>query len=135
MENITTAAELKAMIQKLEMDQKEQGQLLKHDLSMIVNSFKPINLVRDSLDEATSSTRLVDNMMGSVVGMVSGYVTRKLTVGSSKNLFRRILGSVVQMGVTRVVSSHPGTLRKIGNTVLHLFGGKKENIHNRGVEK
>ena len=122
MENITCAAELKIAIQELEFQHNLQGKLLKEDFFIAYNNLKPANLIKNTMSEITSSPYLIDNMMGAVTGLISGYVSKKIAVGTSHNLFRKIMGSVLQFGVTNIIAQNPDALKTLGNFVIqHLF--------------
>ena len=122
MENITCAAELKIAIQELEFQHSLQGKLLQEDFFIAYENLKPANLIKNTLSEITSSPYLIDNMMGAVTGLISGYVSKKIAVGTSHNLFRKIMGSVLQFGVTNIVAQNPDALKTLGNFVIqHLF--------------
>ena len=126
MEKITCAAELKLAIQNLEFQKEVQGQLLKDHFFVTFESLKPINLIKNTLFEITSSPYLIDNMLGAILGMVSGYISKKIAVGTSNSLFRKILGAAMQFGVTNIVAQHPDILKSIGNFIIDKFIHKKK---------
>jgi hypothetical protein len=121
MDNITCAAELRIAIQTLEFERDIQGQVLKEQFFVTFESLKPVNLIKNTLHEITSSPYLIDNMLGAIMGMVSGYVSKKIAVGTSHSLIRKILGSVVQFGITNVVAQHPDMLKTAGNFLIDKF--------------
>jgi len=125
MEKITCAAELKLAIQNLEFQQEVQGQLLKDHFFVTFESLKPINLIKNTLLEITSSPYLIDNMLGAIMGIVSGYISKKIAVGTSSSLIRKIIGAAMQFGVTNIVAQHPDILKKIGNFIIDKFIHKK----------
>lgn len=127
MEKITCAAELKLAIQTLEFERDIQGQMLKEKLLDTFESLKPVNMLKNSLHEITSSPYLIDNMLGSVLGLVSGYVSRKIAVGTSHNLFRKITGTLLQFGITNIVAQHPDILKTVGNFVIEKVVHKNRN--------
>ena len=63
MQNITSATGLKNAIQLLEAEQADKGQLLKEQLYITVESLKPVNLLRSTLDDVASSPFLIDNII------------------------------------------------------------------------
>jgi len=127
MENITCAADLKLAIQNLEFQREVQGQLLRDHFFITFESLKPVNLIKNTLHEITSSPYLIDNMLGAIMGIVSGYISRKIAVGTSHSMFRKIMGSVLQFGVTNFVAQHPDILKTIGNFVMNKFQHKYES--------
>ena len=126
MENISCAADLKLAIQNLEFEREVQGQLLKDHFFITFESLKPVNLIKNTLHEITSSPYLIDNMLGAIMGIVSGYISRKIAVGTSHSMFRKIVGSVLQFGVTNFVAQHPDILKNIGNYVMNFFQHKND---------
>ena len=118
MENIKSAAELKLAIQEKQFEQAIQGELLKEQLLLTFESLKPISLIKNTLAEITSSPYLVENMFGAITGLVTGYVSKKIAIGTSHNIFRKIMGSALQFGVTNLVAQHPDVLKNIGQSII-----------------
>lgn len=131
MEKITCAAELKIAIQNLEFQQEVQGQLLKEQFYVTFDSLKPANLIKNTLQDITSSPYLFDNMLGAVMGMFSGYVSKKIAVGASHSLFRKLAGSLLQFGVTNLVAQHSNILKSVGSFVIDKFNHRKD----KNIEK
>src|SRR5659263_202786 len=87
MENITSATELKKIIQRLEIEQAIDGQLLKEQFYFAFESLKPVNILRNTLYEITTSPHMMDSILGTAVGLASGYVSRKIAmIGASGSL-------------------------------------------------
>jgi hypothetical protein len=126
MENINSAAELKLAIQAKQFEHAIQGQLLKEELSIAFESLKPISLIKNTLSEITSSPYLIENMLGAIGGLVSGYVSKKIAVGTSHNVFRKVLGSVLQFSVTNLVAQHPEILKNFGQMIIEKIFHKTE---------
>ncbi len=126
MENITTSVELKEAIKLLELEHTYKGQLLKEQLMLVHENLKPVNLIKSVISDVTSSPYLVDNLLGATVGLASGYLTRVVTVGSSGNAFKKLLGTILQFGVTNLVAQHVDTIKTIGQSIFQHFINKKE---------
>jgi len=127
MEKITCAAELKLAIRTLEFERDIQGQMLKEQFFVTFESLKPVNIIKNTLHEITSSPYLIDNMLGAILGMASGYVSRKIAVGTSHNLFRKMAGSVLQFGITNIVAQHPDVLKTVGHFIIDKLVHKNRN--------
>lgn len=126
MQNITSTAALKEAIQLLEIDQDIKGQILKEQLYITYESLKPLNLLKHTLKEISSSPYLIDNISGSAMGLVSGFLSKKIFVGASGNLIRKLIGSVLQFGITNVVAQNSDVIRSVGQALFHHFIRKKE---------
>jgi len=126
MEAITTTDELKNAIQILEFDQQIREQQLKEQVYLTVESLKPVNLIKSTLHEVASSPYLIDNILGATMGLASGYISRKLVVGGSHNIIKKLFGTILQFGVTNVVAQHTDPIKSVGQFIYQHFLKKKE---------
>jgi hypothetical protein len=126
MENITTSSELKEAIQLLEFEHTYKGQVLKEQLLLSGESLKPANLIKNAFSEVVSSPYLMDNILGATVGLASGYISKVIAVGSSENKFKKLLGTILQFGVTNLVAQHTDTLKTVGQFIYQHFIQRKE---------
>jgi triphosphoribosyl-dephospho-CoA synthetase len=126
MEKITTSYELKMAIQRLEAEQTAHLDDLKGQLHSTYERLKPANLLKSALNKITSTTYLNENVLSPIVALASGYIAKKITVGSSNNLFRKILGSFAQFEVTNVVSKHAKEIISFVQSVAQQLMSKKE---------
>ena len=127
MQNITSSVELKNAIQILEIEQAVNGQLLKEQLYQTCESLKPANILKNTLKDITSSPNLIDNILGTAIGFVTGYFSKKIVIGTSGNIFRKLFGSIVQVGVTDVVSQHPDAIKSFAQFIVQRIFRKKRN--------
>jgi hypothetical protein len=129
MQTITNTSQLKEAIQVLEADQVFNRELLKDQFYITYESFKPANLIKNALKDIASSPNLINNALGAAIGMGTGFLSKKIVVGGSGNVFRKILGSIIQMGVSNAVSQHPDALISLGQMIFqHFFRKNKERI-------
>jgi hypothetical protein len=126
MENITSVAELKNAIQILEVEQAINGQRLKEQFIITYRSIKPLNLLKHALTDVVSSSNLIDNILGTAVGLTTGYLSKKIFIGTSGNIIRKLFGSVLQLGVTTVVAEHPSTIKSFGQFIFQHLLRKKD---------
>jgi len=130
MENITTSAGLKEAIQILEFEQIGNGQRLEVDFYVAFDSLRPANLIKSTIFNIASSPNLIDNVLGGAIGLATGYLSKKIVVGASASILKKLLGSILQFGVTTVVAQHPDSIKSIGQYIFQRFLHKKEmNSH------
>ena len=125
MQNITTTEELKNAIQILEVEQTLKGQLLKEQLYVTYNSLKAVNLITNTLKEVVSSPFMIDNILGTVLGLATGYYSKKILIGTSGNILRKIFGSMFQFGVTKVVAQPVNFVKSLGQYIFQHLLHKK----------
>ena len=104
MENQYTAETLKEAIKKLEIKQAEEGQLVKEQLLITYENLKPVNILRNIAKDVYSSENYTQDFVEIIAGMTSGFITKKLVVGSSKNPVLKLVGLAIQFGITTLVS-------------------------------
>jgi hypothetical protein len=126
MQNITSSEGLKDAIQLLEVEQEIRGQLLKEQLYITYESLKPLNLLKHTLKEITSTPYMLDNISGGAMGLVSGFLSKKIFVGASGNLIRKLIGSLLQFGITNVVAQNSGVIKSVGQALFHHYFHKNE---------
>lgn len=126
MQSINNTSELRDAIKLLETEQLFQADLLKEQFRVTYESFKPVNLLKNSLKEIATSPNMINNVLGASIGLGTGYLSKKIVTGGSSNIFRKILGIIVQLGVTSAVNNHPDEIKTFGQYILQLFLKKKK---------
>jgi hypothetical protein len=127
MEKITSVEELKKAILLLEIKQANEGALLKEQLMETYESLKPINLIKKSLSDLTSSPDFKGDLLGTTMSLVAGFLSKKAVVGSTSNPIKKVLGTILQIGVTNIVSKNSEGIRTVGMKILNSFFHKKES--------
>lgn len=129
MQKITNALELQNAILVLENEHAIKELLLKEQLYCTYESLKPINIIKNTLRDAISTSSLTDNLLGAISGLAGGYLSKKIVVGKSGNIIRNMLGSVLQFGVTTTLAQHPDAIKQVGQFLFqHLFRKKRQEI-------
>ena len=126
MESITSVADIKNAIQLLEEELTVRGEQLKEQLHLTIESLKPVNLLKSTIKDISSSPYLIDNILGTATGLASGYLSRKIIVGASGNILRKLFGVVLQLGVTNMVARHPDEVKSLSHLLFHRIFRKKE---------
>jgi hypothetical protein len=128
MQNITSIAELKNAIRSSEVEQADKGKLLKVQFFLTYESFKPANLISNALNDIEKSPYLIENILGAAMGLVTGFFSNKLIFNARGNKFKKLIGVVLQFGVTNLVAKHKDTIRSIGRVIFkHLARKKRMN--------
>jgi hypothetical protein len=125
MHNITSVEELKYAIENLEADRIVEGELLKEQFYLTYDSLKPLNVLKRTLKDLTSGQYLIDNIPGAIMGLASGYLSKRVITIGSANIFRKLLGSVLQFGVTNMVAKNSDAIKSTGLSIFEHFLHKK----------
>jgi len=125
MQNITSHAEIKEAIRQLQEKQVVEGNELKERFLVVVDSVKPINLIKSTFNDVTSSPDLVSNILSTTIGLTAGYLTNKSLVMSKGGAIKKLLGTVLQFGVTSVFVRNPDAVKSLGQSIINRFINKK----------
>lgn len=128
MQNIKSIAELKNSIRSLEVEQAEKGKLLKEEFYATVERLKPANLVANALNGIEKSPYLIENILGATMGLVTSFYSNKLIFSARGNKLKKLIGIILQVGVTNLVARNKGTVRSIGQVIFkHLARKRRMN--------
>ena len=96
--------ELDIAISNLERQRDQKFFELKQQLNLTYESVKPINILNQTLTDFKESTQVKSNVLQSVVSLAGGYLSKKLLIGNTNSTFKKILGYVLQYGITNFIS-------------------------------
>jgi hypothetical protein len=95
--------DLEARILELEKVQDQQMAELKLSAVGLVESFSPSNMLKSALKDVAQSPELRNNVINTAIGVGAGFIGRKLYVGNSRNIFKKITGAAVQFLIANFV--------------------------------
>jgi hypothetical protein len=126
MKKISNAEELKQAIGELETKKTLDEAALKYEFSQVRETYKPSNLIKNTVSEVAASPKFRYNALNIVLGLGAGYLSRKLLVGGrSAGLLKRTLGTALQYGVSSLISKSAdeslGAPPKKGNLLKRIF--------------
>jgi len=122
---------LTASITRLQIRRSEELALLREQFHITYDSLKPINLIKHTLKEVSSSTEIKEGLLNDVIGLATGYLTKAILVGSSANPVKKIFGTLLQFAVATVVARNSDSIKSVGKVVLNkLFKMRNEEDQN-----
>jgi len=117
----TAVESLKGSIRLLEIQQAEEGKILKEQFKATYESLKLVNIVKASIKDLTESIEIKTSLFDSIVSVLTGYVTKKLMISSKSNPFMKIIGLIMQFGITNLVSKNAETIRTYITELIDKF--------------
>lgn len=133
MENSYTYAELNIAIELLESEKAIKGQLLQKQFGATLNSLNPLKLLGKEANSAISNPDFIETILVNILGTATGYLSKKLVVGGSNNVLRRIMGSLLQAGAKRAIMKNADTIKHVGHFLIQILINKmgKSNSNSR----
>lgn len=124
MQKITRNEALKKHILVLEGRQFDEGKLLRGQFSIAYESIKPFNVLQKMINQIASPSKFKDDLIQTSTGLITGYISRKMLVRSSKNPLLRITGIFVQYAVTNFVANNSASIIALGSYLINKLTGK-----------
>ena len=104
MNKINHTETLQEAILVLKLQQSGQLDQLKEQYQYTYESLKPINIIKRTFTQLTSTAEFKGNVVSNLIGIGTGYLTKKVLVGSTNNIFKKVFGTVLQLAITNIVT-------------------------------
>jgi hypothetical protein len=127
MKNITTVIDLKNAIQLLEAEQANELMLLKEQAYNTYENLKPVNIIKNSINGLITTPDLKENIIGTTLSIAAGYLSKKVAIGTTHNPVTQLLGTLLQIGVTSIVSKNTAGIKMVAARLINIFFNKKHN--------
>ncbi len=124
MASINYTERLDETIRKLELQHADERKLLRQQFNEAYESIKPANLIRTAISDIATSPDLKGNLVNYAIGMGTGYLTRKVVMGATHNPLTKLLGGLLQVGVSNVVSKKSDLIKSAGTGLLKMILSK-----------
>ncbi|WP_460552522.1 hypothetical protein [Ferruginibacter profundus] len=95
---------LQETIVALQQKQAQELHLLKEQFHTTYEGLKPINLIKNTFHDVTSSPEVKSSIVNNAIGLATGYLSKKLLIGGTHNPIKKILGAIVEFSVASFVA-------------------------------
>jgi len=112
---------LRESIRLLEIRQTEEGKILKEHFSVTLESVRPVNLIKHAVKDMTSSVDLKSNLSETIISILAGYLTKKVMVNSKSGPLMKIVGAILQFGVTSVLAQNAENIKDYLNRMVDRY--------------
>ena len=123
--DIHDSASLKAAIAELQQRQRIEKQELLDNVHALTESLKPLNLIKSTFHKVTSAPGFSGGLINTAMSLGAGIVSKKLLIGSSNTLLKKIAGNAVKAGVAGVVAKKAERIKYAGLKLITKLIGKK----------
>lgn len=121
-----TSESLKEAIKALEIKQVENEKQLRLQLLNVYENLKPINILKNIARDVANTDSLKNDVTNTLASLVSGFISKKIIVGKSKNPFLKLIGIGIQLGMTTLVSKNYDIIKSYIVNFINLIQEKKD---------
>lgn len=135
MKHLNQTDALNEKIISVQFKQVVELKLLKEQFHHTYQSLKPINLIKSTLHEVELAPEIKTSLFNNAIGLTTGYISKKVLIGASRNPITKLMGTLLQFAVTNIASKHGQDIKLAGENILHRLlkfrsNSKKEFHHN-----
>ena len=121
---ITNSSTLQKAIIRLEQKRREQEQDISAHFKHTYQSLQPLNILKNTFHNVTSSPGIKGNLLKAGLGLGAGLLTKRLFFGGSGSAIKKIIGTAVEVGVTKAVTNKSGNIIASGLNLLKKVVGE-----------
>lgn len=92
-------------IELLRLKQAQQLSDIKQQYTVTSQSLKPSKIIAKTILDLSQEPKLKGTVSNSILSIMTGFLSRKAIVGNSDTFFKSIIGYIVQLTTTRIVSN------------------------------
>lgn len=115
---INNREDLEAAIKRLEQQTTAQKQQLVDQFHMTYNNLKPVNILKNSINKIVHSPDVVDNIVNTGLSVGLGLLSKRLVVGKSAGVVKKLLGTAMELGVANLVARKSASIKSGGLDLL-----------------
>ena len=103
MKVLNATDELDERILKLQKRKHYELELLREQFHDTLESMKPVNIIKSTFRDIAATPEIKHNLVNNLLGLATGYLSRKIIIGSTHNPIKKIAGALLQFAVTNFV--------------------------------
>lgn len=118
MQTISNNATLDLAIRELETRRSSELSDLKEHWDHTRKELNPLTLLKDEFKETIASPNFKSALLKGAIGLATGFLTKKLIVGSSAGLVTKAVGALAQTGITGLAFKNTENIKEKGASFL-----------------
>lgn len=119
MQSSSESDKLNELINLLKVKQAIELNQLKEQFTATKAELRPSKLIKNTISELITPPSFNNGLVNTAIGIGTGFLTKKLLVGSSLNPIRLLAGLLIQFVVTNVVSKNAGPIKSASETIYN----------------
>ncbi|MBK7336845.1 MAG: hypothetical protein IPJ00_12030 [Saprospirales bacterium] len=100
--------------------QEQKGKMLREQFHLAYDSIKPVNLIKSTLSEAIESRGFKDNLFNRGRKLTTGFLSKYYLKVKIAAPLKKLLGTALMFGITRLITQNPGALKTFGKKLLNI---------------
>lgn len=115
---IKNDATLQQAILALEQKKQQEAVALRDQWEYTRSNLNPISMLKEGVKDLFTSSDVKTGALKGILSLGAGFLTRKLVLGSSPGVVRKVVGTLAQTGATSLAFKGTDTLKEKGAPLL-----------------
>lgn len=91
---------------------------IKQQATGIYESFKPVNIIKRSLESSMEIPEIKEKLIHSLLGLATGFITKKILVKKSDSNMGKVLGTILQFVIAAIVAKNTDKIKEVSKSML-----------------
>jgi len=100
---------------------------LKEQLNEVLESLKPINLIKDTIKKVTTSPDLKEGIGTTAIGVASGLLVKNILFRKTHNPLKLIVRTVLQTVAAGIATNNSDKIKSMGQKLFHAIFSKNKH--------
>ncbi len=115
---INNAIQLREAIAILKAETEVNKKILIEQFHNTYNSLKPVNIIKSAFAKITSLPVVASQVIDTSIGLGAGVLSKKILVGTSGNIFKKIFGVILELAVAGAVTKNADGIKRQGSELI-----------------
>jgi len=115
---IRNAIQLKQAIAILKIEQEAKKAAMAEQFRYTYESYKPINLIKKAYHKIADMPDIANKLIGTTMGVGAGVLTKRILLGKSGGIFKRLLGIALELTIANKVAQNSDGIRQKGSELI-----------------
>lgn len=121
---VNNTATLQSAIDQLQMQCEAKKNIMRLQFVEVVDSIKPVNLLRSTVKDIADTPGIAKAAIGTTLAIGAGVLSKKIVVGKSSNLFKKIMGGIVEFTVANGIANNAELITDRGIALLKRISAR-----------
>ncbi len=121
MDNLTSNQTIDEAIALLKIKSDNQFIDLKQKFNIMLESIKPLNIIKETLHEVSASSEIKDGIERTAVGIASGLLVKKVMYRNSDTTLKKLANIALQVLVPYLIAKNYDKIKLLGMKLVDVL--------------
>ena len=103
---VTNPASLQSAIDALQIECEHKKKQMSLQFMEVMESLRPANLLKSAVKDIAAAPGIAQAAIGTSIAIGAGMLSKKIVVGKSSGIFKKIIGCIVEFSVANGIANN-----------------------------